>query len=83
MYDEALDACEKKGGCRGSHAWVYAVAGKREDALKEIDRLRMKGSVSSWQIAAIYTGLGEKEQAFELLGKAVDERHSGASVVTA
>lgn len=40
MYDEALAECASLKGCHGEAAWVYTVAGKREDALNEIARLK-------------------------------------------
>jgi TolB-like protein/Tfp pilus assembly protein PilF len=75
MYDEALAECEKMGGCRGDLAWIYAVAGERQAALDEVSRLETKKHSSPWGIAVIYAGLNEKEQAFEYLEKAYDQKH--------
>ncbi len=55
----------------------YAVAGKRREAqkvLNELNDLSKQKYVSSYDIAVIYVGLGEKEQAFAWLEKAYDER---------
>ena len=61
-------------------AHTYAVSGKREEAQKiigELQELAKSKYVSSFQIAAIYAGLGEKDQAFAWLEKAYAERSDG------
>jgi serine/threonine-protein kinase len=61
-------------------AHVYAVSGNREEAQKiiaELQELAKTKYVSSFQIAAIYAGLGEKDQAFAWLEKAQEERSDG------
>jgi adenylate cyclase len=61
-------------------AHAYAVSGDREKAQKiiaELQELAKKQYVSSFQIAAIYAGLGEKDQAFTWLEKAFKERADG------
>ncbi len=83
-YNDAIAEFQKAASLsRGSmlvkaelgHA--YALAGRRGDALREIDELRtLAGArhVSPFHFALIYTGLGEKDRAIELLNKAFDER---------
>jgi adenylate cyclase len=61
-------------------AHTYAVSGNREEAQKiiaELQELAKTKYVSSFQIAAIYAGLGEKHQAFAWLEKAQEERSDG------
>jgi adenylate cyclase len=61
-------------------AHTYAVSGNREEAQKiiaELQKLAKTKYVSSFQIAAIYAGLGEKDQAFAWLEKAQEERSDG------
>ncbi len=61
-------------------AHTYAVSGNREEAQKiiaELQQLAKSKYVSSFQIAAIYAGLGEKDQAFAWLEKAYEERSDG------
>jgi serine/threonine-protein kinase len=61
-------------------AHTYAVSGNREEAQKiiaELQELAKTKYVSSFQIAAIYAGLGEKDQAFAWLEKAQEERSDG------
>ncbi len=51
---------------------LYAVSGKREEALKTIAQLKSiarERYVADYSIALIYAALGEKDQAFELLEK--------------
>ena len=61
----------------GLLGYGYAVAGKRDQAqaiLKELDELQTRQYVSSAEIAFIYIGLEEREQAFVWLEKAYHER---------
>ncbi|HYE66088.1 MAG TPA: protein kinase, partial [Pyrinomonadaceae bacterium] len=54
-----------------------AVSGRSGEARKVVDKLRKLSKrryVSPYWIAIIYTGLGEREQAFEWLEKAYEER---------
>ncbi|HET6796841.1 MAG TPA: tetratricopeptide repeat protein, partial [Gemmatimonadales bacterium] len=57
--------------------YAYAKAGKRAEARQIIVRLTTLAKeryVSSYEIAAIYVGLGEKESAFQWLSRAYEER---------
>ncbi len=61
-------------------AHTYAVSGDREKAQKiiaELQELAKNRYVSSFQIAAIYAGLGNKDQAFAWLEKSFEERSDG------
>ena len=63
---------------------AYAVAGNRREAEKILQTLSdraKKSYVSSFDLALIYTALGEKDKAFALLDKAVAE-HSTFLVYT-
>jgi len=56
---------------------AYARAGKSAEARKLLDELKEQSKrryVSWWDIAAIYAGLGEKDQAFAFLEKAYEQR---------
>ena len=58
-------------------AYAYAAAGRRDEALKilvEQQRLAKQRFVSPYNFAIIYTGLGDKDQAFAWLEKAIEER---------
>jgi eukaryotic-like serine/threonine-protein kinase len=55
---------------------AYAVSGQRAEAQKMLDELQGLSKtryVSAYHVGLIYTGLGDKEQAFHWLGKAADE----------
>jgi DNA-binding winged helix-turn-helix (wHTH) protein/TolB-like protein/Tfp pilus assembly protein PilF len=68
------------------HGWVVStaalgfvdgVSGRRVEAQKilaGLDELSKRRFVTSYGVALVYTGLGEKEQAFAFLNKAFDER---------
>jgi TolB-like protein/Tfp pilus assembly protein PilF len=52
--------------------WVYAVSGRRADALKIAQQFRDLSShsyVDFYQVALVYAGLGDKDEAFRLLEK--------------
>jgi TolB-like protein/Tfp pilus assembly protein PilF len=56
---------------------VYAVSGRRNEADKAIAQLKNESAhryVNPYQIALIYVGLGQNDQAFDWLNKAVAER---------
>ena len=67
----ALDATLEKTPERWDRypmlAYAYAAAGRRDEALKILDeqqRLAKQRYVSPYNFAIIYTGLGDKDQAF-------------------
>ena len=82
-YEEAIAAAEKmsanvsnKGNRRSFLAYTYAVAGKRAEAEKILHELQEESKqrhVSLEAFALIYTGLGDKDRAFEFLQKEVEE----------
>jgi serine/threonine protein kinase/Flp pilus assembly protein TadD len=84
MHEQSIEQFEKARELSGGSpvvvaalAHAYAIAGRRHDAEKILDELldSSKGrKSSSYDIAIIYAGLGEKEKAFEWLNKACDER---------
>jgi tetratricopeptide (TPR) repeat protein len=60
--------------------YVYASSGKKQEALQVIADLKTKAKkrhVSSYAIATIYAGLGDRSDAFEWLEKAYQERSPG------
>ena len=61
---------------------AYAVAGNRPEALKirdQLEALAKQRYVSSYSLALVYLGLGDKEEALRLLEKAYQDR-SGEAV---
>ena len=58
-------------------AYAYAAAGKRDEALKILaqqNEAAKKGYISPYNFAIIYTGLGDKDRAFDYLNKALETR---------
>jgi tetratricopeptide (TPR) repeat protein len=64
----------------GGLGWVYAMSGRRADALKiakEFKDLSSHTYVDFYEIAGIYAGLGDKDEAFRWLEKGYKERSGG------
>jgi hypothetical protein len=58
-------------------AHAYAIAGKKQETLETLAKLNdigKHGYVSAFDMAIVYTGMGDKEKAFEWLQKAFEER---------
>jgi eukaryotic-like serine/threonine-protein kinase len=65
--------------------WVYAVSGRRADALKlakEFKDLSSHAYVDPYNIAVIYAGLGDKDEAFRWLEKGYEQHSSGMPYLT-
>ena len=63
---------------------TYAVSGQRSAAQKVLKKLRElseQSYVPSYGIAVIYAGLGEKDQAFQWLEKAYEDRSEGLGLL--
>ena len=85
MYEEAIAEMQKfVAGDKAPERWngypilayAYAVAGRRAEALKilgEQTRFSRKGYISPYNFAIIYTGLGDKDRAFEWLEKCLEQ----------
>lgn len=76
-FQKAISLSGGETSYKAELANAYAVAGRQEDArtvLGELLRLSSKQFVSPYSLALIYTGLGEKDAAFEWLNKAYDAR---------
>ena len=60
----------------GILGYVYAKAGKKDEAMRVLDRLfafSKQGFILASQAAMVYVGLGDKDKAFEWLGRAFEE----------
>jgi len=82
-FPEAINALKKSDdlfAAPWSHArlaYGYAMAGRRTEALAILDSLKRqahKAYVASDIVASVYVALGDKENAFEYLEKAYQER---------
>ena len=71
QLEEALAMHEKGGGW--GVARVYALMGRRREALNMIEKLKTRAG-SAQEIALTYAALGDKDQAFAWLEKAVERR---------
>jgi TolB-like protein/Tfp pilus assembly protein PilF len=72
----------KEGGvlCMAALGYGYARAGKEEGAwaaLKKLEKLGARSYVSAYEVAKVYVGLGQQQQALEWLQRASMERAVG------
>ncbi len=71
---KALELSSENPRIMADRAHVYGISGKRAEALNmltQLNELSKKGHyVSPYSYAVVYTGIGEKEKAFDLLQKA-------------
>ena len=83
MYPEAISEFQTGVKLSGSPLMLallghaYAVAGKKaaaQQVLNDLQQLQEQRYVSPYTVAAIYAGLGDQEQAFKWLDRAVEER---------
>jgi adenylate cyclase len=85
MYEEAVAAYQKSfalGNCNpialSIQGIAYGIQGNRDDALRVLNLLlemREQQYVSAFNIARVYSGLGEVDRAFAWLEKACEERN--------
>ena len=64
----------------GVLGWVYAVSGRRADALRIAEGFKDLSShsyVDFYQFAVVYAGLGDKDEAFRLLERGYKEHTAG------
>jgi len=89
MFPEAIAELEKavslSGGLTtlGELGLGYAVAGRRDEAMKILEALREEAKVRyvpSRVMAEIHMGLGEKDEAFRWLETAYQERNIDAAI---
>lgn len=76
--DKAVDLSQGASRIIATRGFAFAVAGRRDDALKvlaDLDALAKEKYVSPYFFAVIYAGLGEKDKVFHYLDEAVAERH--------
>ena len=91
MYQEALTELEKARRLLAGSAevlaligYTYAVSGSRVEAqnvLVELQGLSKQRYVSPYHLAMVYAGLGEQNQALDLLDKACAEREGRMTIL--
>ncbi|HUE81829.1 MAG TPA: protein kinase [Pyrinomonadaceae bacterium] len=82
MYEEAISEYKKRavpvsGGSGGELGLAYALSGRRNEALKELDKLQELSKqryVAPYNRAIIYAGLGDKDNALQWLERAYEDR---------
>ena len=83
MYADAISEYEQTGGLRewvptvAAIGNVYGLQGKTDEARKvlaHLNEISRERYVTSYGVALVYVGMGDKEQAFAKLDQAVDER---------
>jgi serine/threonine-protein kinase len=92
MYQEAITYFQRAVSLSGgepryltSLGYTYGIAGKRNEALKILEQLKLLSQrryVSPYDIATVYVGLREKNLAFDWLGKAVANHDIRMSFLT-
>jgi DNA-binding winged helix-turn-helix (wHTH) protein/TolB-like protein/tetratricopeptide (TPR) repeat protein len=76
-YQKAIELSERTSNILGLLGHAYAVSGRRGEALKILDELKemsAHGYVSPYDLAMLYTGLGDKDNAINQLSRAYEER---------
>jgi tetratricopeptide (TPR) repeat protein len=86
-YNEAIAefqrAIELSGGSTSSYAnlaYAYALSNKRNEAVKILNDLKTRSTRNASEIALMYVGLGEKDQAMKWLEQAYNE-HFNPSIL--
>jgi len=77
MFQRAVDLEKDQAENWANLGHAYAISGKRAEALKIIEHLNESSAtsyVAPYNIAAIYAGLGNKDEAFAALDRAYNER---------
>jgi len=87
-YNEAIaefqKAIELSGGsisARANLAYAYALSNKTNKAVKILNDLKTRSTRNASEIALMYVGLGEKDQAMTWLEKAYDEHFNPSILV--
>jgi serine/threonine protein kinase/tetratricopeptide (TPR) repeat protein len=92
MHEEALEALQQALALSENQIAIanlgatYGLLGKREEALNVLNQLlemRERQYVTALNIARVYSGLGDKDKAFEWLERAYEERDGGLAVLNA
>ena len=76
-FQSALDNWKDNSLPLAALGHAYGISGKKKEAQEILEKLlaiSKRKYVPAYDIAAVYVGLGEKNQAFEWLSKALEER---------
>jgi serine/threonine-protein kinase len=84
-YEQAVEVLQKATASGDNQmalsmrGCAYGLAGRREEALTILDELfeiRERKYAAAFNIARVYAGLGDRDNAFEWLEKAIEERNA-------
>src|SRR5262249_5641220 len=78
-YQKAVEMSQGNSDATAALAYAYAATGKKAEAQKilhELLRQSRTSYVSPYMIASVYAGFGNKDEAFDYLEKAYEERSS-------
>jgi TolB-like protein/DNA-binding winged helix-turn-helix (wHTH) protein/Tfp pilus assembly protein PilF len=76
-YQKAIEVSDGAQGPAVALAHAYSAVGKQaegEKILRDLERQSKETSISPYNLATIYAGLGENDKAFEFLEKAYSEK---------
>ena len=76
-FQHALELEKDNGEIWSGLGHAYAISGKRAEAQKVLDHLKELSAhnyVAPYNVAVVYVGLGEKDQAFAWLNRAYADR---------
>ena len=83
-FQKAINFSRGQTSYKASLGHAYAIFGRRDEALAILEELRKLSEpsyVSAFDIALLYLGLGDKDQAFEWLQKSYLEHEVGILVI--
>lgn len=87
LYTQAIAELQKAlvTGDDAVLTWLghaYAVTGRKDEALKIITQLKSQSKAdSTYYLALVYTGLGEKDEAFQWLQKSFELKNGAIAVI--
>jgi tetratricopeptide (TPR) repeat protein len=76
-YQKGIDLSQRTTNIMGLLGHAEALSGRRDEALKILQELKeasAHGYVSPYDLAMVYTGLGDKDNAISQLNRAYEER---------
>jgi serine/threonine-protein kinase len=76
LHTEAVELSDGHSLYRAALGFSYGLAGMREEALEILEELRQDPSVAPFDVAIVYLGLENQEQAIDWLEKSYEARDS-------
>jgi TolB-like protein/DNA-binding winged helix-turn-helix (wHTH) protein/Flp pilus assembly protein TadD len=79
-FHKAIELSGGSGTCMSNLAYAYALSNKRTEAVRILNELKTRSTGNASEIALMYVGLGDKDQAMKCLEKAYEE-HFNPSIL--